>query len=224
MSPRRPVKHVKKVIIIGAGDHGRGALEIFKTSNQNRFEYDVVGFIDDDPSKLKKKIDEVPVLGPVSGLRKQHNGDLSYILAISQCGVKSRIIKDLGSLSLNFINAIHPTAIIGSDVQMGSGNIIAAGAIIAYNTVFETHITINLNTTVGHDCLINEYVTIAPGANIGGRVRLGKGCDIGPNCTICKGATVGDWSCLGPSTVVLKEIPPKKTYFGNPARPVPRLS
>lgn len=217
------MKRVKKVIIIGAGDHGQGTLEIFKTSNQKRFEYDVVGFLDDDPSKFRKKIDEVPVLGPVSCLHEQHNSDLSYILAISQGRTKSRIIKGLGSLSLNLINAIHPTAIIGSDVQMGSGNIIAAGAVIAYSTVFKNHITINLNTTVGHDCLINDYVTVAPGVNIGGRVTLGEGCDIGPNCTISKGVTVGGWSCLGPSTVVLKEIPPKKHYFGNPARPVPRL-
>ena len=218
------MKRVKKVIIIGAGDHGRGALEIFKASNKRRLEYDVVGFVDDDPSKFQRKIDGVPVLGPVSGLKKQLNGNLSYILAISQCGTKRQIIEVLGSLPLNFINAIHPTAIIGSDVQMGSGNIIAAGAVIAYNTVFKTHITINLNTTVGHDCLINEYVTIAPGVNIGGRVRLDQGCDIGPNCTISKGVTIGNWSCLGPSTVVLKEIAPMKNYFGNPARPVPRLA
>jgi len=218
------VKRVKKVVIIGAGDHGRGALEIFKTSNQKRFEYDVVGFIDDDPSKFQKKIDKVPVLGPVSWLKKQVNGDLSYILAISQCATKRRIIEDLQDLPLNFINATHPTAIIGSDVQMGSGNIIGAGAVIAYNTRLQNHITINLNTTVGHDCLIGEFVTIAPGANIGGKVKLGKGCDIGPNSTISKGVTVGDWSCLGPSTVVLREIPPNKSYFGNPARPVPRLS
>ena len=218
------MKTLKKVIIIGAGDHGQGTLEIFKASNEIRLEYDVVGFLDDDPTKSQKKIHEIPVLGPVSWLKEQHDGDLSYILAISQGGAKSRIIKDLGSLSLNFINAIHPTAIIGSDVQMGSGNIIAAGTVIAYSTVFQNHITINLNTTVGHDCLISGYVTVAPGVNIGGRVRLGKGCDIGPNCTISKGVTVGDWSCLGPSTVVLKEIPPKKNYFGNPARPVPRLA
>jgi len=218
------VKRVKKVIIIGAGDHGRGALEIFKTSNQKRFEYDVVGFVDDDPSKFQRKIDEVPVLGSVSWLKEQHNGDLSYILAISQGSPKSRIIKDLESLSLNFINAIHPTSVVGSDVQTGSGNIIAAGTVIAYSTVLQNHITINLNTTIGHDCLINEYVTVAPGVNIGGNVKLGKGCDIGPNCTISKGLTVGDWSCLGPSTVVLREIPPNKNYFGNPARPVPRLS
>jgi len=165
-----------------------------------------------------------PYLGPVKWLKEQHNGDLSYILAISQGEAKSRIIGDLGSLSLNFINAIHPTAIIGSDVQMGSGNIIAAGAVIAYSTVFKNHITVNLNTTIGHDCLINDCVTVAPGANIGGNVRLGEGCDIGPNFTICKGVTAGDWSCLGPSTVALKEIPSKKNCFGHPARSVPRLS
>jgi len=218
------VRPLKKVIIIGAGDHGRGTLEILKASNHKSFEYDVVGFLDDDPSKFEKKIHEVPVLGPLSSLNEQHNGSLSYILAISHGETKSRIIKDLGSLSLNFINAIHPTTIIGSDVQIGSGNIIAGGAIIAFSTVFENHITINLNTTIGHDCLISEFVTVAPGANIGGKVKLGKGCDVGPNCTISKGVTVGDWSCLGPSTVVLREMPPKKSYFGNPARPVPRLS
>jgi len=209
---------------MGAGDHGQGTLEIFKACNRNHFQYDVVGFLDDDPSKSQEKIDGIPVIGPFGWLKEQHNDNLSYILAVSKCGTKSRVVEELRDLSLRFVNAIHPTAVIGSNVQMGSGNIIAAGALIAYNTIFKNHITINLNTTVGHDCLISEYVTVAPGANIGGRVRLGKGCDIGPNCTISKGVTVGDWSCLGPSTVVLKQISSNTTYFGNPARPIPQIT
>jgi len=217
------MKTVKKVIVIGAGDHGQGTLEIFKAANKIRLEYDVVGLLDDDPSKSQKKIHEIPVLGPINWLKEHHKPELSYILAISECETKRRIIDTFENPPLNFINGIHPTAIIGSDVQIGSGNIIGAGAVIGYNTVLINHITVNLNTTVGHDCLINDYITVAPGANIGGRVRLGEGCDIGPKCTISKGITVGGWSCLGPSTVALREIPPKKNYFGNPARPVPRI-
>ncbi|MGB4645394.1 MAG: nucleoside-diphosphate sugar epimerase/dehydratase, partial [Dictyoglomaceae bacterium] len=56
----------KKVILIGAGDAGEKILREIKTHNE--LNYEVIGFLDDDPRKIKKTIHGVKVLGPISSL------------------------------------------------------------------------------------------------------------------------------------------------------------
>ncbi len=54
----------KNLIIIGAGDCGE---KIYREIRDNaRLQYNVVGFLDDDPIKVRKKIHGIPVLGKIS--------------------------------------------------------------------------------------------------------------------------------------------------------------
>ncbi len=54
----------KNLLIIGAGDYGE---KIYREIRDNaRLQYNVVGFVDDDPNKIGKKIHGKPVLGPTS--------------------------------------------------------------------------------------------------------------------------------------------------------------
>lgn len=54
----------KRLLIIGAGDAGEKMLREIR--DNPRLNYDVVGFLDDDPNKKGMRIHGVPVLGPVS--------------------------------------------------------------------------------------------------------------------------------------------------------------
>lgn len=59
---------VERVLIIGAGDAGEKLLREIRDNTS--LTYDVVGFVDDDPSKWRKTLHGVPVLGPVRDLRR----------------------------------------------------------------------------------------------------------------------------------------------------------
>lgn len=67
---------LKRFLIVGAGDAGESLLrEIHRMSVA---EYDVIGFIDDDPHKQKTRINGIPVLGTVAQLHAlcaQHHID-----------------------------------------------------------------------------------------------------------------------------------------------------
>ncbi len=54
----------KRVLIIGAGEAGRRLLQECRSNKDLQF--NVVGFLDDDPAKIKGRIHSVPVLGPIS--------------------------------------------------------------------------------------------------------------------------------------------------------------
>ena len=66
MSFKRRQTDFKNLLIIGAGDCGE---KIYREIRDNqRLPYKVVGFIDDNPTKIRKKIHGIPVLGIVSDL------------------------------------------------------------------------------------------------------------------------------------------------------------
>jgi len=61
----------KRLLLIGAGNCGE---KIYREIHDNaRLQYRVVGFLDDDPAKLGKKIHGVPVLGYIRDIRKVIN-------------------------------------------------------------------------------------------------------------------------------------------------------
>jgi FlaA1/EpsC-like NDP-sugar epimerase len=62
-SEKKSAKPKKSLLIIGAGDAGE---KILREIRENpRLNYEVVGFLDDDPTKRGMKIHGVPVLGPI---------------------------------------------------------------------------------------------------------------------------------------------------------------
>lgn len=217
------MSHTEKVVIIGAGDHGRGALEIFREASRHGCTYDVLGFLDDSPQKQGVRVGDLPVLGGLDWINDQHRPEIGYVIGIADTRAKQRIAQRLDERSLTFVSVIHPSAFIANGVRVAPGAVINAGAAIAYDTVIEDHAMVNLNATIGHDCVLGRFSTIAPGANIAGRVRLGEGCDVGMNATVGKGLEVGEWSAIGPGTVVIRNIVAGQHVFGNPARVLPTI-
>jgi sugar O-acyltransferase (sialic acid O-acetyltransferase NeuD family) len=214
------MSHAEKVVIIGAGDHGRGALEIFREASRHGGYYVVLGFLDDSQQKQGVMVGGLPVLGGLDWIHDQHRPEIGYVMGIADARAKQRIAQRLDERSLTFVSVVHPSAFIANGVRIAPGALINAGAAIAYDTVIEEHTTVNLNATIGHDCVLGRFSTVAPGANIAGRVRLGEGCDIGLNATVGKGLDVGEWSSVGPGTVVIKSVAARQHVFGNPARVV----
>jgi sugar O-acyltransferase (sialic acid O-acetyltransferase NeuD family) len=214
------MSHAEKVVIIGAGDHGRGALEIFREASRHGCKYDVLGFLDDSQQKQGVTVGGLPVLGGLDWIHDQHRPEIGYVIGIADTRAKQRIAQRLDERSITFVSVVHPSAFIANGVRVAPGALINAGVAIAYDTLIEEHTMVNLNATIGHDCVVGRFSTVAPGTNIGGRVRLGEGCDIGLNAAVGKGLQIGEWSSIGPGTVVIKDVAPGQSVFGNPARTV----
>jgi len=100
------------------------------------------------------------------------------------------------------------------------GNIFCPGSIITCNITIGSHNHFNLNTTIGHDCIIGDYNTFSPGVNISGNVTIGDECYFGTNCSVRQGVTICNQVTIGMGAVVLNDITEPGTYVGVPCKKI----
>jgi len=66
--------------------------------------------------------------------------------------------------------AIHPTAWIAPDVEIGEGTVVMAGVVVQPGVKIGKHVILNTNSSCDHGCQIGDYAHIAPGATLCGDV------------------------------------------------------
>jgi acetyltransferase-like isoleucine patch superfamily enzyme len=65
---------------------------------------------------------------------------------------------------------------------------------------------------------IDDFVTIAPGANISGNVTLGFASSIGTGASVREKCKVGVEAVLGMGAALTKNLPDGETWVGVPAK------
>lgn len=130
-------------------------------------------------------------------------------------------IKLLGKLPENtkFWNYISPNAYV-NNLTLGVGNFICAGVIITTNVKIGNHVHLNLQTTVGHDSVLGDFVTTAPSVNISGNVTVGKGVYLGTKSCIREKISICDNVVLGMNAGVVSDIQESGVYVGTPAKKI----
>jgi len=63
--------------------------------------------------------------------------------------------------------------------------IVNAGSIIG------NHVILNTNCSVDHDCVIEDFVHVSPGATICGGVKIKEGVHIGAGAVVLPNLTIG---------------------------------
>ena len=92
LRPKTQEDDRKRILIFGGGDAGEKAVREIR--DNPRLRYNVVAFIDDDPSKIGRSIHDVPVVDDIKGLNKAVetlNVD-EVLIAIPSAGIRMRKI------------------------------------------------------------------------------------------------------------------------------------
>jgi len=174
-----------RLVIIGAGGHGREILDVIEAINALKPVYDVVGFLDDDEGANEPLSRRSAVkLGPTSLVDSL---DVAYVVAVGNPRARAEIDRRWMRNKRQSPVLIHPAATVGSDVHLGPGSVVMAGARITTNVLAGRHLHVNVNATISHDARFGDYVTISPGCHVSGNVKLGDGVTLGTGCAIIQG-------------------------------------
>lgn len=211
----------KDLIIIGAGGDGKNVAEVIEEIGD---EWNLLGFLDDDPEKQGIEINGVPVLGKIADIARYDNCYFVILIGSPKGSfIKKRLVTELGINLENYATIIHPSAIVSKYANVGKGSVILPGVTIMANAEIGNHVFIASKTNVGHDTKIGDYVAISALAAIAGNVIIEEGCYIGLNSSIRDGVTIGKWSLVGMGSVVIHDVPAYHVVAGNPATIVRKL-
>lgn len=211
---------LKDLYIIGAGGFGREVAWLVERINQIEATWDIKGFIDDNTSIQGHTEDGYPVVGGSDYLLKQQK-EIWAICAVGSAKVRKNIIEKLQvNPNIRFATVIDPSVILSDRIKIGEGTIICAGTILTVDINIGNHVIINLDCTLGHDDVIEDFVTIYPSVNVSGNVLVETCAELGTGMQIIQGKKIGKESILGAGAVVVKDIPEKCTAVGSPAKPM----
>lgn len=211
---------MKKLYIIGAGGFGREVAWLVERINENKNEWEIVGFIDDNQNIHGKKEGNYPVLGGCEYLGSITD-DVWVVCAVGNAKVRKQIIEKIEQYSnVKFATLVDPSVLKSKSVQIGEGSIICAGTIITVDISIGKHVIVNLDCTVGHDAKISDFVTIYPSVNVSGNVKIEECVEVGTSTQIIQGKKIGKYTILGAGATVVKDIPEKCTAVGTPAKPI----
>lgn len=207
-----------QIVLLGAGGHAREALDVYDACNvSGQGPFQVLGFLDDRavPGTI---VNGKPILGGIEWL--EGHGEVSVICAIGDPAVRREVVRRAEQLGARFHTVVHPTANLTSRVELGPGCIVTAGCILTTHVRIGAHVHVNLASTISHDVVLGDFVTLAPGVHLAGNVTVEAGCDIGIGAVVIPQRRVGAGCVIGAGAVVISDIPPDSVAVGVPAKVV----
>lgn len=136
-------------------------------------------------------------------------------------------------------NIFYPYSVIGFDAQHTYAKT-SGRLVIGNNNIFREFTTIHLPTKkrkvtsignncnlmtmshIGHDCVIEDHVTLSNNVNIAGNTYVMKYTQFGLNSVIHQDQVIGSYSMIGMNTIIGKKVivKPGYIYVGNNPKPI----
>jgi len=207
---------LRHIVVVGAGGHGRELADIVRFVGEATHEVSLLGLIDDgEVDRLALARAGFRFLGSRDVLEGR-NVDIH--LGLGFPAIRKRIDLELGARTAQPM--IHPSATIGSACHLNDGVVLAQNAVITTNVTLGRHTHLNVRTSVSHDCVVGDYVTICPQVTITGGVTIGSGVFVGAGATVLPGITIGEHSIIGAGAVVTADVAAGQTVAGVPAHAI----
>ncbi len=205
------------VVIFGAGGLARELLVQIESSEFFREKYVVIGLIVDDEKLLGTKVNGYEIIGDTKFLL-EYESRLNVIVALGDVYARNKVVTKLKENSLiSFPNFISEDARVSKFVKLGEGCIICDFAVATVNIEIGDFVLLGINTVIGHDSKIGDYVSVYPGSTLSGNVEIGSFTELGTGTNVVPKIKVGNHCKVGAGAAVTKNIPNFVLAAGVPA-------
>ena len=206
---------MKNLIIIGAGGMGRTVYSNALESVGYGEKFIVKGFIDDNLEALDGFPNYPPVIGTIRDYQPQEDDVfVSSIGGASRRPCMEEIIRRGGE----FLDLIHQTARLLTNVKLGKGNFIGAYSVIGNDAVIGDYNMIQSYTIIGHDAKVGNYNRIDTHVTCVGGVVIEDDVNIHTSAVISHNVVVETGAHVGALSFVIKKVKTGTTVMGNPAK------
>ena len=195
-----------KFILIGGGGHARVVSSIIEAQ---------------EISQLEAVFDLNPKIQTLDGVSvyQKYSSDLfpnaSAIIAIGDNRIRKQLAQTINHV---FGVLIHPSASLDRLSSVEGGSVVMQRAVIQRGTRVGKHGIINTASSIDHDCVLGDFVHIAPNATLCGGVVIGDETFVGAGAVVLPQIKIGKRVTVGAGSVVNKNIPDGATVVGNPGK------
>ncbi len=202
---------MNKLIILGAGGHGKSAADIAELMG-----YTDIAFLDDN-LEVSSKVIGIEVIGKISEFKKYIN-EADFFIGIGNADIRKKLYDDVSACGATIVNLIHPNSTIAKSASVGKGVYLSVGSVVGADAVVGDGAIVNTLATVNHDCRLGNFSHISAGVHMVGGTQIEDFTFVGVGGIIIHNVCS---NCLiGAGTVVAKPITESGTYVGVPARKI----
>ena len=206
-----------RIVLLGGGIHLQYSIDIIQ--KQNKFE--IAGIIDSIKA-IGQELFGYKVIGrqeEIKDLVSSHGIEAGLITVGDNWSRKA--IADAVALrapGFKFVSAIHPSVVIGNNVEIGSGVIAMAGVIFNPGARIGDFTFFATGAQIEHDCVIEEFASVSSGSVLGGFVRIAKYAAVCLGTTVVDRVSIGENTVVGSGSLVTRSLPASVLAYGAPAK------
>ena len=193
----------KPIIIIGAGGHAKVVYDSLIECQRR-----VLGFISPNQEKDTSFCD-LKIIGNDNAVSQYNPLDVDLANGIGfmhNNQNRFNIAKRMRDDGYTFTTIIHPSAIIGTNVELEEGVQIMAGAVVQPGTKIGKDTIINTGVILDHDCHIEKNCHLATGVVCSGNIKIKENTFIGAGSVIIQDISVGKNCMVAAGSVVFQNL------------------
>lgn len=183
----------KRVIVIGAGGHGRSVAEAILLLGRD----ELIGFVDDG-ADANSKVWTYPILGTTDSLHTLRVLADTVVVAIGNNALREKLYALGRDAGFELLSVIHPAAFVSPTATLGAGCAVMAGAVVGTEAELGEGVIVNCGATVDHHCRVDAFGHLGVNACMAGGSVLGHRAWMQAGSALGYGVQVEDGAVLAP--------------------------
>lgn len=144
-------------------------------------------------------------------------------IAIANSIVRQKLVERCKADGVQFIEVRASNVVQLDECELGQGSVLCPFVILSSNIRIGNYFHANMSCYIAHDCIIGDFVTLAPNVTCNGNVVLEDHVYVGAGALLKQGKLgspliIGKGAVIGMGAVVTKNVAAGSTVIGNPAR------